>query len=496
MMTNIQEVSMPTYDPGLSAVWPRAEWPTGDGAAELKAAEQWQRMATLRAAYAERYRPLVEQGAAPIRVMARMVQEIERECRAQGIAEDIISSGIVNRTIGDVDLRRVVEQDGTVDYSLLADEVGIALPGEVINGRRASGETYLWLREQMMVAERLLLAQGFDVRMYDVTGTGNPLLRGWLSEDLVQWGISLPLEQLFLSIGAMDGVCKTLLGLQAPLHSRRGEQVAVLFPAPGFNVPEWQAVALGYRLHRVQTAHANHFKLTPEQVQHELDSHPDISAIYLTVSNNPTAFAYAEWELQQLFQAIQSCGRHVLLLADLAYIGTGDPAEDRARMRAFTAPETLRDTIFIGSFSKTYTLTGDRFGWVAIGDPAIAQAMGPGWTNSTASLPGEWQLRYMACFELFRQRPWLCEKIRGLYALRRSQLIAQLQDLNREHDIFAQVYLDDHATVYNWSRLQPPHDVFSLFERTGIAGVPGSAFGYTDDYVRLSVGVIPVPEVM
>ena len=43
-------------------------------------------------------------------------------------------------------------------------------------------------------------------------------------------------------------------------------------------------------------------------------------------------------------------------------------------------------------------------------------------------------------------------------------------------------------------QLRPGEDAFSLFEKTGIAGVPGSGFGYTDDYVRFSIGVIPVPE--
>ena len=60
--------------------------------------------------------------------------------------------------------------------------------------------------------------------------------------------------------------------------------------------------------------------------------------------------------------------------------------------------------------------------------------------------------------------------------------------------MFERIFIDDDATVYNWSKLRPGEDAFSLFEKTGIAGVPGSGFGYTDDYVRFSIGVIPVPE--
>ncbi|HZC78485.1 MAG TPA: hypothetical protein VE258_12095, partial [Ktedonobacterales bacterium] len=123
----------------------------------------------------------------------------------------------------------------------------------------------------------------------------------------------------------------------------------------------------------------------------------------------------------------------------------------------------------------------------------FAAQCGPGWTNSTASLPAEWQLRYMAYLRLFAERPELGERIRALYHHRRGALVRQLQRLNTGHELFAHVNLDDGGTVYNWSQLQRDQDVFSLFSATGIAGVPGSAFGYSDDFVRLSVGCIPVP---
>ena len=65
----------------------------------------------------------------------------------------------------------------------------------------------------------------------------------------------------------------------------------------------------------------------------------------------------------------------------------------------------LERGVLVSSFSKTHTLTGDRCGWVGFGDARFAAACGPGWTNSTASLPAEWQLRYMAYLRLFAERP-------------------------------------------------------------------------------------------
>ena len=47
--------------------------------------------------------------------------------------------------------------------------------------------------------------------------------------------------------------------------------------------------------------------------------------------------------------------------------------------------------------------------------------------------------------------------------------------------------------MYNWSKFTAGEDVFSLFEKTGLAGVDGRGFGFSTDYVRFSVGFIPVP---
>jgi aspartate/methionine/tyrosine aminotransferase len=99
----------------------------------------------------------------------------------------------------------------------------------------------------------------------------------------------------------------------------------------------------------------------------------------------------------------------------------------------------------------------------------------------------------MAVVQLFKEHPEIEEKIRTLYRHRRARLVRHHQRLNSQHHVFAHFNLDDGGTVYNWSQLMPGEDVFSLFGKTGIAGVPGSAFGYGDEFVRLSVGCIPVP---
>lgn len=462
--------------------------------------EQRSQLRELRSATIAHYRPHLKEGPGPIRVMARIVNELQQAARERNISPEIIREELVNRTIGDIDVRGIVEctgePGGPDDYRTIADDLGIALPGENLHGYTATGKNYLWLRERMQLNERMLLAEGIDIRMYDIFGVGNRILRGWLAEDMQRWNLAVTAANINLSIGAMDGIDKTLRGLAHIARTQQTSTPGILFPEPGFNVPEWQAQSYGYTLHRFTTQPEQHFKLTAAQLTEILATAPDISVIYLTITNNPTAFAYTPAELAALHQVLRRYRteheRRIYLLADLAYIGTGKPDEDQARMTTFADPDTLQHTIFVSSFSKTYTLTGDRFGYVTCGDPDIAARISVSWTNGTAALPGEWQLRYMAYYQLLHKHPWLGEKLRRFYRLRRSQFITQLQQINQQQQIFAEIYPDDDATVYNWSRLCPGEDAFSVFEKTGIAGVPGSGFGYSDEFIRFSIGVIPI----
>lgn len=467
----------------------------------LSLQEQHTLLRQIRQALIQHYRPILQQGAGAIRVMARLVNELESRCRELGISPEVIRSEITNRTIGDVNVRLITECEGEAggpgDYRLLADELGVALPGEELSGYVASGETYLWLRDQMQEIERSLLSQGIDLRIYDVLAVGNPVLRAQLAERVRPWGMTATPEQVYLGLGAMDTLDKVLRGLAYVSRETKQLPIGILFPEPGFGTPEWQANSHGYTLHRFSTSPSNHFKLTPGQLDDLLQQFPDLRVIYLTVTSNPSTFAYTPEELKGLFAILHpywQAGRAIYLLADLAYIGTGIPADDQARMETFAEPEVWRHSLFVHSLSKTHTLTGDRFGWVTVGDPQLAPAIAPAWSNSMASLPADWQLRFMAYVKLIDERPWLGEKLRAFYRFRRTRLVEQLRRIDAEKQLFAQVYIGDEATVYNWSQLRSGEDAFSLFEKTGIAGVPGSGFGYSDDFVRFSIGVIPIPE--
>src|SRR5690349_2841070 len=64
-------------------------------------------VAQLREAACAQARPKVKAGGAPIRVMALMVADLEARCRELHISAAVMETEVVNRTIGDVDVRRI-----------------------------------------------------------------------------------------------------------------------------------------------------------------------------------------------------------------------------------------------------------------------------------------------------------------------------------------------------------------------------------------------------
>src|SRR6185312_15949808 len=87
-------------------------------------------IAELRDAASEQARERLTGGAAPIRIMAAMVAQLEARARELELPREIVSVELVNRTIGDVDVRRITARDDGPEFVSLADDMGLALPGE------------------------------------------------------------------------------------------------------------------------------------------------------------------------------------------------------------------------------------------------------------------------------------------------------------------------------------------------------------------------------
>src|SRR5207248_1338767 len=164
---------------------------------------------------AHRCRSTYTSEPSPIRVMARMVREAQEAALKAGVSREVLDREVVNRTIGDVNVRWITENIGGVDYSTIGEDLGLIIPGEHIAGRVSDGRMRLEMeRREEEIELRLLRDYGWDMRTYDLFGVGNPLLRDKLAARFNKaWGIPTHPDMTFISIGALDALYKSLLSL-------------------------------------------------------------------------------------------------------------------------------------------------------------------------------------------------------------------------------------------------------------------------------------------
>ena len=325
--------------------------PTGDLALDIKpndpaASSEEEQIAfvrALRVQTAERYREVFKTATAPIRVMARMMNEVTAEARRAGIPAEILRRELSNRTIGDVNVRMITEKIDGVDYSTIGEDLGLILPGEEIGGRISDGAVHLELnRREEEIERRLLRDYNWDMRVYDVFGVGNPLLREKLAARFERsWGLPVTPEKTYISIGALDALYKCILSLGYHFKKKYGKTLDICLPGARFRCGE--LAGRGVRSEAVE--HAAPMRRTTSSLpmicsRQALADDPELRLLYLTVSNNPTAFSYSPDEIRELYRAIIEDGREFAVLADLAYIGHGNT---RSRQRAHAGLQRAGD---------------------------------------------------------------------------------------------------------------------------------------------------------
>ena len=213
----------------------------------------------------------------PIRGMARLTREAQNlaleECTRRGLsreqADKVVASTIVDRTIGDVDVR-AIREEGFTD---LAEKMGLVIPGEqarAVNSISASGRGCK--RSNWHSCRNTVWISGCTMSWASETS----LLREQLCAKMsAEYGLTFPVEQVFLSLGGINGMDRTIRMLPR-FFSNQGLGCVFGFPAPGFAIAKWQAEATGTRVSLIETAEEADYKVTPAQLHQVLQKEPDL----------------------------------------------------------------------------------------------------------------------------------------------------------------------------------------------------------------------------
>jgi aspartate aminotransferase len=294
-------------------------------------------------------------------------------------------------------------------------------------------------------------------------------LRAAIAADLKEYnGLDYDSSQIVVSDGAKHTLFNIFMALLQPDDE-------VLIPSPFWlSYPEMIRIAGGKSVF-VEAAESDGFKVTRESLAAAVT--PKTRAMILNSPSNPIGTVYEPAELQQIAEF--ACENDILVIADeiyqqMVYDGAESPSF------ATLSKEIYDRTVTVNGFSKAYSMTGWRLGYLA-GPLPLVKAIAALQSHSTSGPTTFAQYGAIAALQGGRE---CVAKMRDAFAERRAYLYDRLVNMPGVTCVkpMGAFYMLPGIGSYGMDSLTYAG---KLLEATGVAVVPGKPFG-ADANIRLS----------
>jgi aminotransferase len=169
--------------------------------------------------------------------------------------------------------------------------------------------------------------------------------------------IADPAEEIFVGVGAMQGIFNTVLHLVDP-----GDEVLVM--DPGYDYYSQIGLFGGVAV-PVRVTEGNGFRVDPDDIRKAITKKTKL--LILNTPSNPTGALVELPALQEIARIAQKHG--ILVLSDEPYEQI--VFDGRRQVSIASLPGMRELTISVYTLSKTYAMTGWRVGYVAAPKPII-----------------------------------------------------------------------------------------------------------------------------
>jgi aspartate/methionine/tyrosine aminotransferase len=299
--------------------------------------------------------------------------------------------------------------------------------------------------------------------------TGLPELR----ERIARWyatrfALDIAPARIVVTAGASAALQLACLALFEP-----GDEV--LMPDPSYPCNRHFVAAAGATARLLPASPAARFQLDAAGVQAHWNAHT--RGVLLASPSNPTGTSIARGEMAAIVEAVR--GRGGVTLVDEIYLGL---SYDEAF--GHSALEHGDDVISINSFSKYFSMTGWRLGWLVL--PAELVAPVERLAQNLYICPSTIaQHAALACFDEASIAEY--ENRRGEFRRRRDFVVPALQDLGLKVPVMPD------GAFYAWADCSAFDSsswdfCFDMMRRAHVALTPGRDFGphAAERYLRLS----------
>jgi aspartate aminotransferase len=281
-------------------------------------------------------------------------------------------------------------------------------------------------------------------------------------------GLDYKPSQIIVSCGGKHSCYNVMIAI-----CEEGDEVII--PAPYWlSYPEMVKLA-GATPVIVKTTEANEFKITPDQLLSAIT--PKTKLFILNSPSNPTGTVYTKEEIKALADICLDKG--VFIMSDEIYEKLVYDGTEHVSAASFSS-DHYSNTIIVHGFSKAYSMTGWRLGFLAAPEP-IAKAIDAIQSHSTSNPTSFAQRGAIAALTGPHDHlnVWLSEfSRRRNYAWRRLNEIPGITCINAK----GAFYLFPNISSFGLSSTE---FCAQLLEKELVAAVPGIAFG-ADECIRIS----------
>lgn len=288
-------------------------------------------------------------------------------------------------------------------------------------------------------------------------------------------------------IGSKEGIANLIRALINPTTDVKNKDI-ILIPDPGYaSYKEMVKVSggLGYGIPLTQeNNYMPDLEETAKQLEKDGYSMKKVKALVINYPNNPLG-AIATKEYMQ--KAVDFCRKHhILLISDAAYIDLTFEGAPKG-VSVFEIENAKDVAVEFYSFSKPYSMTGWRVGWVCGNKDAVTIL---GKLKSTIDT-GIYKPIQKAASDILNSKEgdeYIVEANRR-FARKQKIIVDGLKELGWDMDKIQ----PPKATFYLWLPIPPSYKTSKEFtdavlNKSGVVLVPGSGFGKNGEgWFRMSI---------
>ncbi len=329
-----------------------------------------------------------------------------------------------------------------------------------------AGEPDFDTPDHIKAAAQAALEMGFTKY---TPSSGTPELREAIAQKLrSENGLDYKPSQVIVSNGAKQSCYNAVMATCDP-----GDEVII--PAPYWlSYPEMVRLAGAVPVF-VPTTQENNWKMTAEQFEDAMT--PRTKMVIINTPGNPTGSVYTHDELKSIVEV--AAEEDIYILSDEIYEKLVYDDAKHVSIAGVT-PEAYDLTITINGFSKAYSMTGWRLGYLAAPEP-ISRAIDSLQSHSTSCPCSFSQKGGLAALKGDQQA---VGDMRDEFSIRRDYMCSRIDAIS---GISAVKPLGAFYVLVNIGGLGLSSSNFAdrLLSKASVAVVPGIAFG-DDKTIRLS----------